>query len=158
MRRIACLTDFGFGLCCLFIAGSTSAGEAPPYEPAIKPVQAVVHGYWYADALKTTVYFSAAFSSLPLGGPGGNTPQEIVRILTNTSAEWRREFEAYLTQKYGNAGFAQCAMEDSLPQAQAKWQGLLDKFRRDNTSYYTSKCVFIETGWVYTVPGSSHEA
>jgi hypothetical protein len=155
MRRIAYLTDVGFVLCCLLIAGSTSAGEAPPFEQAVKPVPAVVHGYCYADALKKWVYFSAAFSSPPVGGPGGTTQQETLRILGSTSEAWRRAFEAYLTKKYGNAGFVQCAMEDSLPQAQARRQELLDKFRRDNDSYYASKRTFVETDWVYAVPTRS---
>lgn len=155
MRRFACLMDFGSVLCCLFIAGSTSAGEAPPEGQAVKPVPSVVHGYCYADALKKTVYFSAPFSSPPVGGPGGNTQQEILRILGNTSQAWRMAFEAYLKQEYGNAGFVQCAMQDSLPQTQVARQALLDQLRRDNDSYYASKRTFVETGWVYAVPTSS---
>lgn len=151
MRRIAYLTDFGFMLFCLFFSGSNIAGEAPPEGQELKPVPAVVHGYCYADA-KTTVYFSAAFSSPPLGGPGGRTQQEILRILGNTREAWRSAFEAYLKQKHGNAGFVLCAMQDSLPLAQTAWQALLGELRRDNAGYYRK---FVETGWVYSVPANS---
>lgn len=76
MRRIARLTGFGFALFCLFFSGSTAAGEGPAFATPVKPVPAIVHGYCYADARKATVYFSAAFSSPPAGGPGGGTLAE----------------------------------------------------------------------------------
>ncbi len=153
MRRIARLTDSALVLVCLFFSGSIAAGESPAYAQPVKPVPPVVHGYCYADGRDSTVYFTAAFSSPPVGGPGGTTLQETTRITGNTIVAWRDAFERYLSEKHGSGGFIQCALEDSLPQAQTSRQALLDKFRRDNASY-TRKRSFVETGWVYSAPTS----
>ena len=134
-------------LCCLLISGPAAAGESPPTAQPVKPVPPVVHGYCYADS--PTVYFSAAFSSAPVGGPGGSTHQETVRILGNTATAWRLAFEAYLKTKYGAAGLTQCAMEDSLAKAETARKALLDNFRSRNPGY-AIKRTFVETGWVYS--------
>lgn len=148
MRPIFRLRGFAFVPCCLFLSGLAAAGESAPYAKPVEPVPPEVHGYCYADS--PTVYFSAAFSSAPVGGPGGDTHQETLRRRSNTMVAWREAFESYLKQEYGSAGLVQCAMEDSLSKAQSSRQTLLDHFRSNNASY-TIKRVFVETDWAYSV-------
>ncbi len=149
MHRIAHLTVIAILPCSLFFSAQAPAGESPADGQPVKPVPSVVHGYCYADS--PTVYFSAAFSSPPVGGPGGSTHQETLRIRSNTNVAWREAFEAYLKQEYGVSGLTQCAMEDSLHQAQVARQTLLDHFRRSNAGY-TIKRTFVETDWAYSAP------
>lgn len=140
MRRLA--------LCCLLISGPAAAGESSGFATPVKPAPAVVHGYCYADASKYTVYFSPAFSSATVGGPGGSTPPEAMGKLTATLTAWQDAFKAYLAQKYNAIGLIQCALEDTLPKAQSSRQALLDDFRNRNPGY-TVKRTFVETDWAY---------
>ncbi len=151
MRRVTHLTNLVLVVSCVFFAGGAAAGESSPYAQGFKPAPAVVHGYCYADASENTVYFTPAFSSATVGGPGGSTAPEALAKTSATMTVWQNAFQEYLSETYGARGLIRCALEDTLEKAQSSRQPLLDHFRRSNAGY-TIKRTFVETDWAHSAP------
>ena len=132
MNRIIRLTNLGFALSAMMIAGPVQAGEPPPPNLA-GTVQQTYCMSGYLDYTDPNAYFTPVFEVRVPQNAKPSYPEDLARI-----------YESYLNQKYGYVRTGPMSVICTLSVSAAAVQGGKDILIKDRQ--YRHQAV-VETGW-----------